>query len=188
MRPVAFPDTMGASGIKVSVLLRPAEVNRAGCLLFLYRARVFVIGYFILWCVLIGLILFSSPASDLSRGTLQAAAVLAAAPVLVIGAIMWNARPRRPGGQPPEPMHYHLCPSSLEIRSPRRSGWLPWEALSEVIETSESFLVFLTPQEHYIIPKRCFQDGRQVAAARELLREQMAGRARLLSPPPPPPG
>ena len=180
---------MGASGIEVSVLLRPAEVNRAGCLLFLYRAKVLVIGYFILWCVLVGLILSSSQTSDLFRGTLQAAAAaLAAVPVLVIGAIIWNARPRRPGGQPPEPMHYHLCPSSLEIRSTRRSGWLPWEALSEVIETSESFLVFLTPREHYIIPKRCFQNGRQVAAARDLFREQMAGRARLLSPQPPPAG
>ena len=56
-------------------------------------------------------------------------------------------------------MRYRFSPAALEISSEARSGWLPWEAISKAFETKRSFLLFLSPGEHYVVPKRCFPNS-----------------------------
>ena len=49
------------------------------------------------------------------------------------------------------------------------------------VETKRSFLLFLSPGEHYVVPKRCFPNSGDIDRLRDLLREQVATRAKLRS-------
>jgi hypothetical protein len=76
-------------------------------------------------------------------------------------------------------MRYHFCADSLDVHSETRGGFLPWFAFHEAVETKSNFLLFLSPHEHYLIPKRCFRDPAEVENVRALLREQMGPKAHL---------
>ena len=64
---------------------------------------------------------------------------------------------RRDFGVPGKPrrLRYHVCGSGIEVHSAGRSDWIAWEDLWEVAETRRSFLFSPSPEEQYVLPKRC---------------------------------
>ncbi len=82
----------------------------------------------------------------------------------------------RARGGGPLRLHYHVCPSGMEATAGRRSGWLAWGDLWDAVETRRSFLICPSPQEQYVLPKRCF-DERGIELLRGILAERRSGQA-----------
>ncbi len=103
-------------------------------------------------------------------------------PGLALALVYWSASSQFERAAPQAPtMRYRFSPEALEISSEVRSGWLPWEAVSEAFETKKSFLLFLSPGEHYVVPKRCVPCADNIDRLRDLLREQIGTKAKLRS-------
>jgi len=168
--------------VDVDVELEVADVVNAAVALFVRRARYAVAGYVVALCLV--LLVLESPAPRLiPLEILRPLGIsLVLLPAFLLGFIYWNtkgyfARSEKKARS----MRYRFCTDSLDVHSEARGGFLPWFALHEAIEIKSSFLLFIAPHEHYLIPKRCFGDPAEIETVRELLREQMGGKARLRS-------
>ncbi len=95
--------------------------------------------------------------------TALALAILGALPFAFIAWL--TQRDYRVRGGRSHRLLFHVCPSGLEIRSAGRRDWLLWDELWDAGETRRSFLLSPSPEEQYVIPKRCC-----AAAAAQQLR------------------
>jgi hypothetical protein len=66
---------------------------------------------------------------------------------------------------------------ALDVHSDSRGGFLPWFAIHQAIETTSSFLLFLSPLEHYLVPKRCVREPSEISTVRELLQQAIGSKA-----------
>ena len=181
-RTMSTADPACAAPIEVAVDLELDDLVHASYALFLRRAR-FVLA-------LHGLLVLTGVAVAVAYGgeftgnpalVLFGVVLLLALPGVALGLVYWSAASQFERGAPlAATMRYRFSPTALEIGSKIRSGRLPWEAISEAFETKRSFLLFLSPGEHYVVPKRCFPNCFDVDRLRELLREQVASKTRLL--------
>lgn len=166
--------------VQVEVRLEVADVVHAAVALFVRRARYAVAGYALALCLV--LLLLEAPGPRLvPLEILRPLGIsLVLLPAFLFGFIYWNTRGQFARSQKAaRPMRYHFCADSLDVHSETRSGFLPWFAFHEAVETKSNFLLFLSPHEHYLIPKRCFRDPAEVESVRALLREQMGPKAHL---------
>jgi hypothetical protein len=76
-------------------------------------------------------------------------------------------------------MAYRFSPDGIEAKAPTSSGQTSWVNVREACETKHNFVIFISHNLMYIIPKRCFEGPEQEAGFRELLREQLMERARV---------
>ncbi len=83
-------------------------------------------------------------------------ALPAAAALLAVGFVarLTQIDFRSRGGGPLR-LRYHVCPSGMEATAGGRSGWLTWDDLWDAVETRRSFLLCPSPEEQYVLPKRC---------------------------------
>ncbi len=172
-----------AAPIEVEVDLEMDDLVRASYALFFCRARFVLPLHGLL--VLAGLavaVTYSGEFDGSPALVVFGVMLLLILPGLALGLAYWSAASqfKRAAGHAAT-MSYRFSPAALEISSEARSGWLPWEAISEVFETKKSFLLFLSPGEHYVLPKRCFPNADDVDRLRDLLREQVETRAKLRS-------
>lgn len=158
--------------IEVELTLR--DTLRAGYQVFARRARILIVVY----CGLVlAAIVFLAVASmgQAARGGapgLVVAGITAALllPAVAIGLIYWSAKSgfeRQGAGS--HQMHFHFCPDGVGVRSESTRGWFGWESLDGMLETSSSFLLFASPQEYFLIPKRCLDGGPQMSLLRAML-------------------
>jgi hypothetical protein len=78
-----------------------------------------------------------------------------------------------------EDIHYRFSTTGITATAPSSSGSTTWENVYSAFETRNAFLIFISHNIMYVIPKRCFRDNEQAQAFRELLQEQLGERVRL---------
>ncbi len=172
--------------VELEVHLQPADALRANYALFARRARVAIVVYIAVFAAAITLLLLGHRVPNRlleSAGNLSIA--LALLPVIPISYIYISTRKSFREAAPSSwQMRYHFCPSGLEANSATASGWVAWDDLWEALETEASLLLFVSPGHHYLIPKRFFHGPGELHSVRELLRQQLGARAKLLPDPP----
>jgi hypothetical protein len=77
-----------------------------------------------------------------------------------------------------ETITYSFSPTGLEAVAPSSCGRAVWATLYRAIEIRHYLLLFISRNQMWILPKRCFTSA-QLAAFRRLLSDQMANRASL---------
>jgi hypothetical protein len=175
------PSIQQPTQVYLNVRLERADVVQAALALFFRRAKWMIIVWDAAFVAVVVVVALDWPKEGLLARPLGIAAlVLVMLPVLVIGALFWSARRQfERASSDPQTIRYHFCADGLDVGSQKRAGWLPWEAFSGAVETGSAFLLFLTPGEHYLLPKRCFDNSSDVDAVRRLLRQELGSRARL---------
>ena len=167
--------------LDIDVDLTLGDSLRAGYQVFARRARVLILLYF---AAVVGAGLFfvlnssgagrgSRPATPLIGGAVVSLLLPAAAAAL----IYWSARSsfQQRGRQE---MHFHFCPDGIGIRAHTHPGWLAWENVRRAMETRGAFLLFSSPQEYFLIPKRCLA-GSHVEQLRGMLQLYLPDKVRL---------
>ena len=167
--------------VDIGVDLTLSDSLHAGYQVFWRRARVLILLYFTavagagLFLVFtpVGADMGSQPAAPLVAGAVVSLLLPAAAAAL----IYWSARSsfQQRGRQD---MHFHFCPDGIGIRAHRHPGWLAWENVGRAMETRGAFLLFSSPQEYFLIPKRCLA-GSRVEQLREVLQLYLPDKAEL---------
>ncbi len=78
-----------------------------------------------------------------------------------------------------EPHHYTFSEGGIDVTALSSSGHTSWSNFYEAHETKHNFLLFLSKNLMYVIPKRCFRNGGQIASFKELLKAKLGGKAKL---------
>jgi len=72
-----------------------------------------------------------------------------------------------------ERAHYVFSESGIEVTAPSSSGRTTWQNVYEAHETKTNFLIFISKNMMYTIPKRCFDSAEHIASFKRLLRSQL---------------
>jgi hypothetical protein len=76
-------------------------------------------------------------------------------------------------------LHYTFSRDGIDAVAPLSSGHNDWSHVREAFETRNNFLLFISRNLMFVIPKRCFKDSEQIAAFKSLLVEQLSSKAKL---------
>jgi hypothetical protein len=165
--------------VDVQVNLEVADVVKASCALFARRAR-YAIGAYCLLLVMV-LLLLEAPEHlrTVPLTVLRPLAIsLILLPAFLFAWVYWNTRSQfARAGKAARTLRYRFCSDALDVHSDSRGGFLPWFAIHQAIETKSSFLLFLSPHEHYLVPKRCFRAASEISTVRELLQQAIGRKA-----------
>jgi hypothetical protein len=80
-----------------------------------------------------------------------------------------------------EAIRYRFSAHGIDAVAASSSGHTEWTNFYRAIETRHSFLLFISRNQMYSIPKRCFHDSQQMSAFRTLLGKTLAERVVLES-------
>ncbi|MDT4967918.1 MAG: hypothetical protein QOJ64_2655 [Acidobacteriota bacterium] len=78
-----------------------------------------------------------------------------------------------------EMFHYNFSEIGIDAVAQSSSGHTRWENILSAFETKRSFLLFVSRNQMYVIPKRSFRDAEQVASFRHLLVSHLGPKAEL---------
>ena len=78
-----------------------------------------------------------------------------------------------------EPHHYTFSENGIDSVAPSSSAHTSWSNIYEAYETKHNFLLFLSRNALYTIPKRCFRDSEQINAFKDLLKSELSSKAKL---------
>jgi hypothetical protein len=76
-------------------------------------------------------------------------------------------------------IHYRFTRDEIEAIASSSSGRTSWENIYAAHEAGRNFLIFISRNQMYTIPKRCFDHEEQIASFRTLLRDRLGERAHL---------
>jgi len=76
-------------------------------------------------------------------------------------------------------VHYNFTEQGIDVKGPISQGQSSWEMVRKAYETRSGFLLFISTNQMYILPKRYFQSDRIVEEFRELLRAELGREARV---------
>jgi len=100
--------------------------------------------------------------------------------LFVIGGIYFSAKRHMASNKGlSERIHYTFSENGIDALAPSSSGHTTWSNLYEAHETKNNFLLFISRNMMYTIPKRCFHDVEQISAFKDLLRSQLSSKAKL---------
>lgn len=68
-----------------------------------------------------------------------------------------------------ENIQYTFSDRGIEVVAQSSSGYTSWGNIFSAYETGHNFLLFISRNQMYTIPKRCFRDAGQVAAFKQML-------------------
>jgi len=77
-----------------------------------------------------------------------------------------------------ERVHYVFSESGIETTAPSFSGQIAWQNVYKAYETRSNFLIFISKNMMYIIPKRCFVSVEQIASFKTLVLSQLDQKAK----------
>ena len=167
--------------LDLDVDLTLADGLRAGYQVFARRARLLILVYFVMLAGGGAFLALSSSSKDApgrSAGPLIGGAVVSLLlPAAAVAMVYWSARSSFQK-RSHQDMHFHFCPDGIGIRARTHPGWLAWENVRRAMETRGAFLLFSSPQEYFLIPKRCLE-GRRIEQLREVLRLYLPDQAKL---------
>ena len=175
------PTTTQPLLLDLDVDLTLSDSLRAGYQVFGRRARVLILLYFTAVAGAGLFLAFNSVGADM--GSQPAAPLVAGAvvsvllPAAAIALIYWNARSSFQQ-RARQDMHFHFCPDGIGIRAHTHPGWLAWENVGRAMETRGAFLLFSSPQEYFLIPKRCLS-GSHIEQLREVLQLYLPDKVKL---------
>lgn len=78
-----------------------------------------------------------------------------------------------------ERIRYSFSREGIRAIALSSSGYMAWDNIREAFETGQNFLLFISNNQMYTIPKRCFQDEEEMALFRHLLTEMLGSKAKL---------
>ena len=78
-----------------------------------------------------------------------------------------------------ERFHYLFNEIGVYVTAPSSSGHTSWANIRTANETGSNFLIFISKNMKYTIPKRCFVDDSQMDRFRQLLKSQLSSKAKL---------
>ena len=76
-------------------------------------------------------------------------------------------------------LHYIFNEAGIQTTAPSSSGQTSWANIYKAYETRSNFLLFISKNMMYTIPKRCFVDSSQMEQFRQLLKSQLKSKAKL---------
>jgi hypothetical protein len=77
--------------------------------------------------------------------------------------------------------HYTFSEKGIEALAQSWSGHTGWGNVLNAYETKHNFLLFISRNQMYIIPRRCFRDAEQIAAFKQMLVSHMNSKAQIKS-------
>ena len=77
-----------------------------------------------------------------------------------------------------ETIHYVFSEEGIDATAVSSSGRTAWQNVLEAHETGKNFLIFLSKNMMYIIPKRCFHSAGQLESFKRLLLTQLGAKAK----------
>jgi len=165
--------------IELDVLLEFRDFLRATYWFFFRRFK-FVLILFVIVLVVYPLLLFSgqisTSANDNYWGLLIPAGILF---FLLINPYFSARRQMTSNKCLNQRLHYVFDETGIDATAPLSSGHTSWANIHKAYETSSNFLLFISKNMMYTIPKRCFVDGSQIDGFRQLLKSQLVSRAKL---------
>ena len=78
-----------------------------------------------------------------------------------------------------ENIHYIFSNNGIGSVAQSSSGHTSWSNVLKAYETKQSFLLFISHNQFYPIPKRFFRDSEQIAKFKEMLRFHLSSKAKL---------
>jgi hypothetical protein len=78
-----------------------------------------------------------------------------------------------------EPHRFTFSENGIDAVAQSSSGHTSWANIYEAYETKYNFLLFLSRNMMYTVPKRCFRDGEQLNSFKELLKTKLSSKAKL---------
>lgn len=98
---------------------------------------------------------------------------------LLFGATYFNTKKHMASNKSlSERVHYVFSERGIETTAPSFSGQIAWQNVYKAYETRSNFLIFISKNIMYIIPKRCFVSAEQIASFKTLVRSQLDQKAK----------
>lgn len=164
--------------VEVDVLLEFRDYLRANYWFIFHRFKLFI-GLYCFIGVVFPLLLLSGIASrrpgDNYWGLLIPLGVLV---LMFAGTYFSTKRHMASNRALSERVHYVFSESGIDATAPSSSGRTAWQNVYKAHETKTNFLIFISKNMMYVIPKRCFDGAEQIAFFKRLLRSQLDARAK----------
>ena len=68
-----------------------------------------------------------------------------------------------------EKMQYHFTSDELGLNGPSFSGNIAWKLVQKVYETKTLFVIYQTPEQAWVLPKRFFGDQDEITVWKEFV-------------------
>ena len=164
--------------VEIDVLLEFRDYLRANYWFIFRRFKLFL-GVFFFSGVVYPLLLVSGIASPHASNSYWGSLLPLVVLVITFGAVYFNAKKQMATNRIlSERHHYVFSESGIEATAPSSSGRIAWQNVYAAHETKTNFLIFISKNLMYVIPKRCFADAEQVATFKSLLRSQLDAKAK----------
>jgi len=168
-----------ATTIELDILLEFRDYLRANYW-FLFRKFRLLFLIIVIGCVGYPLLILTGRSSispnDNYWGFLIPVGLLA---LLIVGTYFGAKRQMASNKALNERIHYTFSDNGIDTRALSSSGHTAWENLYVVHETKTNFLLFISKNMMYTIPKRCFNDANDINSFRHLLRSRLSSKAKL---------
>lgn len=100
--------------------------------------------------------------------------------LFMIGGTYWGAKRQLAGAKfLHETHHYTFTEEEIEIAAQSSAGRQNWGNIREAFETKSNFLLFISLNQIFIIPKRCFQGGEDISRFKDLLKNKLGSKAKI---------
>ena len=78
-----------------------------------------------------------------------------------------------------EPAQYTFSDVEVYRKAVSSDSTVGWHLFHEARETSQDFFLFLSPNQAFMLPKRCFDSELQISVLRELLQARLGNKAKM---------
>ena len=164
--------------VEIDVLLEFRDYLRANYWFIFHRFKLFL-GVFFFAGVIYPLLLLSGIWSLRESDSFWANLLPSVVLVITFGAVYFNTKKQMASNRAlSERVHYVFSENGIEATAPSSSGQTGWQNVYKAYETKTNFLIFISKNMMYVIPKRCFADAEQVASFKSLLRSQLDAKAK----------
>jgi hypothetical protein len=80
-----------------------------------------------------------------------------------------------------ENIHYTFSENGIDAVAVSSSGHTSWANVYRAVETTHNFLIFISRNQMFVIPKRYFHDEQKMRILRNLLQHHLPGKTKLKS-------
>ena len=164
------------SNIKLTVKLELADYVRANYW-FLFRKWSMKI-VLVFAGLLVGLFFYTLIQNPDSKPF--PALILPAIVLVMIGSTYLSAKRNMASNKSlQENIQYTFSKNGIDAVAQSSSGHTSWNNFLNAYETKHNFLLFISRNQMYTIPKRCFRDADQIAAFKQMLVSHLGSKAKV---------
>jgi hypothetical protein len=100
--------------------------------------------------------------------------------LFMIGVTYWGTKRQMASSKSMNESHqYTFTTEGIEFVAQSSSGRQSWENIREAFETKSNFLLFISLNQIFIVPKRCFQDSEYINQFKDLLKSRLGSKAKI---------